>query len=171
MVSGPMDYTPGAMRNYHEEEYYKNFHRPGSMTTRAHEVATFVVFEGPLQMLADAPTNYEKEQETTNFISLIPSTWDELRVLHAEIGSCLVLARRKGNKWYIAGLNNNDMQRTIMLDLSFINRDDIKVNVFCDGINSHRHAEDYKVSNRKIKTNTPFEINMSVGGGFVIMEL
>lgn len=168
MVAGPMDYTPGAMRNFHAKEYKSNFHRPGSMTTRAHEVATFVVFESPLQMLADSPTNYETEGETTKFISDIPSTWDELRVLHAEIGKYIILARRKGNKWFIAGMNNNDKKREFEIDLSFIGNKTVAYELFIDGINSDRHAEDYQINKGNYNFTKPFKVSMNLGGGFVM---
>lgn len=169
MVTGPMDYTPVAMRNFHQKEYSFNFHRPGSMTTRAHEVATFVVFEGPLQMLADSPTNYEGEEATTKFLSLLPTTWDELKVLKAEIGSCLVLARRKGDNWYVAGLNNNDMSREFTLDLSFITKNNSVAKIFKDGINTHRHAEDFTVEEKKLTADKTMKLKMAAGGGFVII--
>lgn len=169
MVVGPMDYTPGAMRNFHEKEYKFNFHRPGSMTTRAHEVATFVIFESPLQMLADSPTNYETEKETTEFIAKIPSTWDEIKVLHAEIGKYIILARRKGAKWYIAGINNNDIKREFDLDISFLKKQNISYEIFKDGINSDRHAEDYRYNKNIISSSNSIKVTMNSGGGFVII--
>jgi alpha-glucosidase len=106
MVCGPMDYTPGAMRNYTSKEFQPNFGRPGSQTTRCHQIALFVVFETGIQMMADSPSNYEREKESSDFIASVPVTWDELRVLDAKVGEYLILARRKGNTWFIGGLNS-----------------------------------------------------------------
>lgn len=165
MVCGTMDYTPGAMRNYQSAEFKPNFTRPGSQGTRCHQIAMFVIYESGIQMLADSPSNYERETETTKFIAGIPNTWDELKVLEAKVGEYLVLARRKGDVWYI-GAMNNDIERTINVNLSFLPAGDQKAVIMQDGINANRFAEDYELLETNVTNQSSMTIKMAKGGGF-----
>ncbi|MCR5709340.1 MAG: glycoside hydrolase family 97 protein [Bacteroidales bacterium] len=170
MLSGPVDYTPGAMRNALQREYAPNNSNPMSQGTRSHQVAEYVVFDAPFEMLCDNPTAYMKEQETTDFISAIPTVWDETRVLQGEIGKYIVTARRKGNQWYIGGLNNWDA-RDITLDLSVLGIKDGKHSgtLYRDGVNATRNATDYKCEPLKLQTGKPLQVHMAPGGGFVLL--
>ena len=165
MVCGPMDYTPGAMRNFQSEKFTPNFIRPASQGTRAHQVALFIVYESGIQMFADSPTNYEREQETTDFLAEIPVTWDEIRVLKAKVGEYIIVARRSGENWFIGGLTDNT-ERTFTLDLSFLGSKDYNAVILQDGINSDKFAEDYKITEQTISNDTEFKITMKKGGGF-----
>ncbi len=167
MVCGPMDYTPGAMRNYHPEEFQPFFNRPGSQGTRAHQVALFVLYESGIQMLADSPTNYEKEQETTGFLSHIPVIWEDTRVLAAEVGEVLVVARRNGADWFVAGITGA-APRTEKIDLSFLGEGQYSAVLMQDGINADRHAEDYQLLRREVTRDTRLSVKMTKGGGFAM---
>ncbi|MBN2348893.1 MAG: glycoside hydrolase family 97 protein [Bacteroidales bacterium] len=167
MVCGPMDYTPGAMRNYHSQEFEYNFIRPASQGTRCHQLALFVVYESGIQMLADSPSNYEREQESTDFLASVPVTWDETRVLEAKVGEYLIVARRNGKKWYIGGLTNN-IPREFILDLSFLRPGNLNVVIFQDGPNADRFAEDYTRREITLSKETKMKIKMEQGGGFVM---
>ena len=166
MVCGPMDYTPGAMRNFHSEEFKWNFNRPSSQGTRCHQIALFVVYESGIQMFADSPSNYEREQETTDFLTQIPNTWDETKVLEAKVGEYLVLARRKGEKWFLAGLTNHE-SREFDIDLSFLDKAEYKAQIMQDGINSDKFAEDYKIFNQIVNKEDKLKLRMNKEGGFV----
>ncbi len=169
MVCGPMDYTPGAMRNFHSEEFKWNFNRPSSQGTRCHQVALFVVYESGVQMFADSPSNYEREQETTDFLTQIPNTWDETKVLKASVGEYIVIARRKGGAWYLAGLTDGTA-REFTLDLSFLADKEYEFTLMKDGINSDRFAEDYKITTGKLGgDNKLFKIKMNKEGGFALI--
>ena len=161
MVAGPMDYTPGAMRNSVKGMYYPNKKNPMSQGTRAHQVATYVVFDSPFNMLADSPSLYIKEDATTRFISQIPTVFDETKVLDGKIGEYVVIARRKGDTWYI-GAMNNWKSRKINIDLP----SEMKtLHIFADGINAKTVAEDYSISTKEnVKTIT---ITLAPGGGWV----
>jgi alpha-glucosidase len=98
MVAGPMDYTPGAMVNMDKTNFTPNFTRPESQGTRAHQVALYIIYESPLQMLSDSPSNYMKEQETTDFIVRIPTIWDDIIGIDGKVGDYLLLARRSGKE-------------------------------------------------------------------------
>jgi len=165
MVAGPMDYTPGAMMNAQKKNFHVSFDRPMSMTTRVHQMAMFTVFESPLQMLADTPSNYMKEQECTTFIARVPSVWDETVVLKASVGDFIVLARRKANKWFI-GAMTDEHSREFSLDLSFLKHGKYKLDSFADGINADKWASDYKHTTRDVQSKDKIIIKLAPAGGW-----
>ncbi len=175
MVAGPVDYTQGAMRNatrtYNslsdsiENQYYPSFTRPMSQGTRAHQFAQYIIFLSPLNMLSDSPTNYEKEQESTDFIASVPTVWDESKTIQGKMGEYIVTARRKGDKWYIGGLNNWT-PRDITLDVEQITGKSGEATIYIDGPNAANHAEDYQ--KRVIDTSGEVTLHMASGGGFVL---
>jgi len=166
MVAGPMDYTPGAMLNFERNNFTPIFNRPGSQGTRVHQMALYVVFESPLQMLADSPTNYMKEQECTDFLVKIPVVWDDTRALDAKIGDYLLIARRSGNDWFVGALTDWTA-REMELDLSFLPAGNYAIEIFRDGINADRHAQDYKHVIQEVRAGEKIKINMVSGGGWV----
>ena len=194
MVSGPMDFTPGAMTNVNRYDYKwspadnsppgfnalgdalsteDNMHaintRPMVSGTRAHQVAMYTIFESPIQMLCDSPSIYKKEQETLNFITQIPTTWDETVVMEASISDYIILARRKGKNWYVAGMTDWT-PREFEIDLPFLEDGiDYRAQIYRDGINADRNAMDYKLQKRVMNKNDKFKVTMSEGGGFSII--
>ncbi|MFO7575172.1 MAG: glycoside hydrolase family 97 protein [Bacteroidales bacterium] len=166
MVAGPMDYTPGAMVNMDRASFKPMYNRPASLGTRVHQMAMYVVYESPLQMLADNPSNYRREPECTSFMASVPVVWDETKVLHASIGDYVVVARRHGDDWYI-GAMSDWTAREFDIDLSFLPGGDYVVTSFADGINADRYASDYKKSITTINANTAVNIKMAPGGGWV----
>ena len=166
-VAGPMDYTPGAMTNSVEGDFQTSFQNPMSYGTRAHQLAMYVVYYSPLQMLCDAPTEYEKYPDILKFLSLVPVTWDETKVLSGTIGEYIVMARRKGNDWYIGGLTNWD-EREVEIDLSGLISSEYNAIIFTDGMNANRRAGDYNVIERKVSASEKFNITMKKGGGFAV---
>lgn len=95
MMSGPMDYTPGAMRNMTKGNTRPSSSLPVSQGTRCHQMAMYIVYEGALQMLADNPTAYMKEQECTDFIAKVPTTFNETIALDGKFGEYVVIAQKK----------------------------------------------------------------------------
>ena len=170
-LSGPVDYTPGAMRNALRNEYVPNNSNPMSQGTRARQVAEYVVFDAPFEMLCDNPSAYMKEQETTTFLAAIPTVWDETRVLQGEIGQYIVTARRKGSKWYIGGMTNWDA-RNLSLNLHEelgLSKGEHTVTLYRDGVNATRNASDYKLETLKVQTKKPLQVHLAPGGGFVLI--
>ncbi len=163
MAAGPVDYTQGAMRNYNIENYRPCWVDPVSQGTRCHQLGMYVIYESPFNMLCDSPHYYEQEQECTEFIAKIPTVFDETLALDGKVGDYIVMARRSGDKWYIGGLVGKN-GCTVNIDLSFLGEGDWQIELFKDGINAHRHAEDYK----KVveKAGDSLEVKMTVGGGF-----
>jgi len=174
MAAGPMDFTPGAVTNVNKNgynKYVKNsgfsaiMSRPMAFGSWAHQVAMFVVFESPLQMICDSPTLYKKEQETIDFITQIPTTWDETVVLEAAVSDYIVLARRKGGIWFL-GAMTDWAARDFDIDLSFLGEGKYDIQIFRDGINTDRNAMDYKIEKDIVRKDSKIHISMSSGGGW-----
>ena len=165
MQTGPMDYTPGAMKNATQSSFYADFHSPMSIGTRVHQMAMYTLYEAPLQMLADNPSNYMREQECTDFIARIPTTWEETVVLCAEFGEYVAVARKKAGKWYVAALNNWT-PRDITLDLAKLGIASGTADIFADGANAHRTANDYKHTTKTVTTGEKINIHLAPGGGW-----
>jgi alpha-glucosidase len=165
MVAGPMDYTPGAMINANKDNFRIVFTEPMSMGTRAHQASMYVLYESPLQMLADNPSNYWRDTAYTSFIASIPTVWDTTIALHAKAGQYLATARRNGNKWYI-GAMSDFTKRQFKLPLSFLNNGNYTMTFIADGANASRHASDYRKDNQTVSKGDTITINLESGGGW-----
>ena len=174
-LPGCFDYTPGAMMNAVRSQFFGNNDHPMSQGTRVHQMAMYTIFDAPLQMLADSPTKYMQNQECTDFISQIPTVFDQVVPLDGKLGEYVVVAKRKGNKWYIAAMNNWQA-RDLSVDLSrLVTPNDTtgklekmngKANIFADGINADREATDYKHTYRQVTSDDKLQIHLAPGGGW-----
>jgi alpha-glucosidase len=167
-VSGPMDYTQGAMLNTIKGQYKPNYYEPMSQGTRCNQLALYVILESPLNMLCDNPSNYEREPECTKFISAIPTTWDETKVIDGKLGEYVVTARRKGDTWYIGGITNWDA-RDLEVDLSILGEKAYSGKLFKDGVNAHRIGRDYQSEAIQAKKGDKMKIHLAPGGGFALV--
>lgn len=165
MMAGPMDYTPGAMRNSNKTNYRSIDSMPMSMGTRCHQIAMFVIYEAPFQMLSDNPTIYKKEQECTDFIAVIPTITDETVALDGKVGEYAAIARKKENTWYVGAMTNWN-PREITIDFSFLGEGNYQAIIFKDGVNADRDATDYKKEIVKITSADKLKVSMSAGGGW-----
>lgn len=165
MVAGPMDYTQGAMRNAVKKNYRPIRTEPMSQGTRCHQLAEYVIFESPLNMMCDSPNNYRAEQECTNFISAIPTVWDETIALDGKVAEYVAMARRKDDRWYVGAMTNWD-SRALELDLSFLPAGDYTMTIYQDGVNAHRIATDYKKVTCSVPASRKVEVKMAPGGGW-----
>ena len=165
MFLGPMDYTPGAMLNAQKKSFAPVFDRPAALGTRCHQLAMYVVFESPLQMLADSPSNYLREPESMEFLSAVPSVWDETRVLDGRIGDYVVVARRSGRDWYV-GAMSDWTARELEVDFSFLPEGSFRMDVYQDGVNADRFAGDYKKVTGRADRATRLKIRLAEGGGW-----
>lgn len=166
-VAGPMDYTQGAMRNATRENYYPSNSEPMSQGTRCHQLAMYIVLESPFNMLCDSPSNYMREPESTSFIAQVPTVWDETVVLDGKMGEYIITARRKGDTWFVGGLNNWDA-RDVEVDLPFLSSGSHKAVLFKDGVNAHRTARDYKREEVSVSSAQPLKVHLAPGGGFTL---
>ncbi|MGN0195529.1 MAG: glycoside hydrolase family 97 protein [Candidatus Cryptobacteroides sp.] len=164
MVAGPMDYTPGGMTNFHQKDFKIWFDTPATIGTRCHQLGMYVVYESPLQMLADSPSNYMREPGCMEFLSQVPVVWDETIVLEARIGEYVLVARRSGDKWYIGGLCG-DKGRTFDVDLDFISGDRT-LRSWEDGINVEIQARDFAQKTMKVSKGDRITVRMYDGGGY-----
>lgn len=167
-TAGPLDYTPGAMLNRTREMFRSIDHRPMSQGTRAHQVAAYIVFDMPVSVLCDSPTNYIREGETTNFINSIPAVFDSTFVSMSEFGKYLVMGRKKGDSYYLGGFNDWDA-RTLDVSLSFLPAGEYTARIYKDGLNVDRVAEDYKLMEQTVTATDKLNIAMGSGGGFAII--
>ena len=165
---GPMDYTPGAMISMQPNVYRSERPNAASIGTRAYQLALFVVFESGLQMLADNPTLYYRNEDCTRFITQVPVTWDETVALEAKAGEYVIVAKRKGDKWFIGGMTNNGKkEREFTIKLDFLNKDrSYQMTSFEDGINAGRQAMDYRCKSSQVKAGEQLTIKMVRNGGF-----
>jgi alpha-glucosidase len=164
-LAGPMDYTPGAMRNSNQANFRAINSNPMSKGTRVHQLAMYVVFEVPLQMLSDNPTIYMREQECTDFITKVPTTFDETVPLDGKVAEYVAVARRKGDNWFV-GVMTNWSPRELTIDFSFLDDGNYRAEVFSDGINSDRDATDYKKEVVNIKKGDKLTVKLMNGGGW-----
>ena len=165
MAAGPMDYTPGAMINKIDTSFAISFERPMSLGTRAHQVAMYVVYEAPLQMLCETPSRYYREQPTVDFITQIPTTWDETKVLEGKVGDYIAIARKKDDCWYI-GAMTDWTSRDFTFNLSFLDDQAYTMTIFKDGINADRFAEDYKIEQLEVNSSSSVKASLASGGGW-----
>lgn len=167
MVAGPLDYTQGAMNNANKENFKAVYSEPMSQGTRCRQLAQYIIFDSPLNMLCDAPTNYLKEEECTKFIAAIPTVWEETKALCGEVGKYLAMVRQKNDVWYVGALTNWD-SRDMELDLSFLGEGEYKAEIFEDGINADRVGKDYKRKVIPVPVDRRLKIHMASGGGYVM---
>ena len=165
MFLGPLDYTPGAMRNATKATFAAINHQPMALGTRCHQLAMYVVFEGPLQMLADTPSNYLREPEAMEFLSAVPTEWDETKVLDAKIADYVLVARRNGRDWYV-GAMSDWTARDLDVDLSFLPDGNFTMDAYQDGINADHNASDYKKTSSQVSQATRLKIHLAPGGGW-----
>lgn len=165
---GAMDYTPGAMISMQPEYYYSRRPNSAGVGTRAYQMALFVVFESGLQMLADNPTNYIKNKECTDFITEVPVTWDETIALEAKLGEYAIVAKRKGDKWFLGGIANSEKEeRSFKIQLDFLEEgEELELTSFEDGINAKRQAMDYVKKTKTVKKGDILEITIVKNGGW-----
>ena len=165
MAAGPMDYTQGAMRNASKSNYRPVYNEPMSQGTRCRQLAEYVVFDSPLNMLCDSPSNYIAEAECTEFIAACPETWDESLGVNGEIGKYITIARRSGDAWYVGALTNWD-ERDITLDLSFLGEGEWSLDIFQDGPNAEKAARDYVHTTATVPADRKITAHLAPGGGW-----
>ena len=166
MVAGPMDYIPGTMNNAQKHNFRPVGDRPMGLGTRAHDLALFVILESPMQMLPDAPSDYYREHECTEFIARIPVEWDETRVLEARAGDYVVLARRRGSTWFVGAITDWE-RRSFDLRLDFLDDGRYEMEAICDGANADTRAIDYKKEMQKVEWGQTVHVDLAPGGGWV----
>jgi alpha-glucosidase len=170
-LAGPYDYTPGSMRNKTASEFYpvdKDNTVPMSMGTRAHELSMYVIYDQWLGYLCDAPTEYNKYPDIKKYLSTVPTVWDKTVPLAAELGKYILIAKQKGQDWYVGGMTNWE-HRTITVKFDFLKSGvTYKAVIFRDGPESSITPTTYVCETRDIVKGDHLSMDMAKGGGFAI---
>ncbi len=168
-LAGPFDYTPGAMDNYNMDCWFTSGMEPSSIGTRCHQLAMYVLYDAPIQMLADSPTKYYREKLSMEFLSVVPVVWRQSIALQSEVGEYASMARQAANgEWYIGVMNNYSDSRLLDLPLSFLERDkQYTIQIWADGINSDRNPRDVLSREFEVESTTTLKVNLQRGGGYV----
>ena len=167
MLAGPLDYEPGLLLNAQKDQFRPIGKNPMSIGTRCHQLAMFAVYDSPLQIFSGNISQGLKEPEFMQLLGSIPTTWDETKILQGKVGEYIVTARKKGNDWYIAALNNS-VPRDITMQLDFLIDGNYKTTICKDGLNAHNYGADYELVEKTFQKNEPVTIHLAPGGGFII---
>jgi alpha-glucosidase len=165
MFLGPMDYTPGAMRNATQKTFAPIMSQPMALGTRCQQLAMYVVYDAPLQMLSDSPTNYLREPEIMDFLGRVPTEWDDTKVLDAKIADHVVVARRNGREWYV-GAMTDWTPKNLEIEFSFLPEGSFTMEAYQDGVNADRNASDYKKIVMQVNRTTKLKLPLASGGGW-----
>lgn len=168
MVAGPVDYTPGAMRNARKSEFLPNFSRPSSQGTRAHQLALYIVYDSPLVMLCDSPSAYKEDQATVDFIKSIPSSFNSTKILEGKMGESIVSLREKDGVYYLGALTNWE-PRDISLSLDFLPEGRWKARIYKDGVNADISATDHVIERKDLNAGEVLDLHLAPGGGCAII--
>ena len=168
---GPMDYTPGVIQTFQPQYYLSTHYNGGGMGTRAYQMALFVLFETGLQMLVDSPTLYYREEDCARFMAGIPLVTDETISLASKVGEYAIVAKKKGDKWYIGGMTNNkESERVFELSLDFLPEGQTwKMVSYEDGVNANKQAMHYMKYEKQVKKGQKIKVKMARNGGFAAM--
>ena len=167
MAAGPMDFTPGGMHNVHKKEFSARPAEPMTLGTRCNQLAMYVVFESPLQMLCDIPTHYLKEEKTMEFLQAVPSVWAKTVPLDSKVGEYVSIARMaKNGDWYL-GAMTDWTAREMTVDLSFLGDGNYEMRVWKDGLNADKNAKDFKMEALKVTAGSKVTMKLATGGGYV----
>ncbi len=165
MFLGPMDYTPGAMLNAQKNSFAAIYNRPMSLGTRCQQLALYVIYESPLQMLSDSPSNYLREPEMMDFLGPVPTVWDDTKVLSGKISEYVAVSRRSGHDWYV-GAMTDWTPRELEIDFSFLPEGNFQMESFEDGVNADRMASDYKMTKTPVNRAAKLKVKLAPGGGW-----
>jgi alpha-glucosidase len=165
MMAGPMDYTPGGMDNFTMSQFKSKFNDPGTLGTRCHQLAMYVTYVSPLQMLADTPTKYRKNPDSMIFLKEVPTTWDDTVVLAAEVGEVVAIARRNGERWFLGAMTNWE-KRELNLPLNFLGKGNYTLRYWADGPGSETDPTDTTLGQKKVNQTSVIKVNLSPGGGY-----
>jgi hypothetical protein len=167
LIAGGIWFTQGAMRNAAKNSFSLIYSEPMSQGTRCRQLALYVVFNSPINMLCDSPTEYMREPESLQFIASIPTVWDETVSLGGKVGEHVTLARRNGSDWYIGGITGWE-SRDMTVDLSFLPEGHYEMTLFRDGANAHRKGADYRMETRNVVSGEIIRVHLAPGGGFAV---
>lgn len=169
MVAGPLDYTPGSMRNA-TKTVFKPIDPglPFTQGTRCHELAMYVVYDEPFAMICDSPAEYRKYPDIMTYLSAVPASFDDTRVLQARLGQYAVMAKRKGRDWFVGAMTDWDA-RDLRVDFSFLPAgEEFTAEIYTDGQNANTDAMQYEHKTVRVNAGTNLNLTLAQGGGAVL---
>ena len=166
MLAGPMDYSPGGFDNVTPADFAPRESRPMVLGPRAHQLALYVVFESPFQMVADQPDAYRGQKEF-DFVKTVPVTWDETQFLSGRVGEYVAVARRSGNDWYVGGLTNWSA-RELEVPLGFLGKGEYFAEIYADAPDSSADPKHTVIEQKRIKAGGSLKLSLASGGGAAI---
>jgi len=166
MLAGPLDYTPGGFLNVRPDQFESRYPEPLTLTTRAQQLALFVIFESPVQVLADYPSAY-RNQPGFEFLQMVPTVWNEIKVLQGDVGQYIAIARRHGDDWYIGGITN-EQARTMDISLGFLGAGNWQAQIFTDGPDAVQNPKDVAISTQQVMGGQSLKMELAPGGGVAI---
>ena len=161
-VLGPMDYLPGGFVNVSPAQFEVRWVLPMVQTTRAHNLSMFVVFNSPWTSLQDSPDMYRASPADFDFIRAVPTSWDETRYIIGNVGQYIVLAKRKGETWYL-GAMNGESARKVSIPLSFLGRGSWNAELWLDG----GKPDATRRETRTLAASDALEVDLAATGGAV----
>ena len=164
MLTGPMDFTPGGFRHATPERFRAQRSAPFVMGTRMHQLAMMVVYESPLQVLCDSPFNY-RGQAGLEFLRAVPTVWDETKVLEGSVGDFIVIARRRGDTWFLGGMSDEE-SRTLDVSLAFLGAGPYVAHIFADAPDAGDYPDRVKEERRTVTSEDKLAITMAPAGGY-----
>jgi alpha-glucosidase len=166
MLAGPMDYTPGGFNNTVQGQFKSLNKNAMTKGTRAHQLALFVIFESPFQVLADYPANY-RNSPGMEFIRNVPATWDEIRVINAQVGDFATFARKNGDEWYLGSITDWT-PRELSVPLDFLGAGEYTAEIYADGDDADADAERVSITRLTVNAGMTLDIKMAPGGGHAV---
>ncbi|HUA59753.1 MAG TPA: glycoside hydrolase family 97 catalytic domain-containing protein, partial [Verrucomicrobiae bacterium] len=166
MLAGPMDYTPGGFDNVTKEEFVARDIKPMVMGTRAQQLAMYVVYEAPFQMVSDSPAAY-KDQPAFEFIKAVPATWDESKVLLGTPGQYITMARRRGQEWFLGSMTNWDA-RDLDVPLDFLGAGRYQAEIYADSEDADRYPKNVSIVKKPVDRSVHLKIRLASGGGYAV---
>ncbi len=167
MLAGSFDYEPGFLNNANNASFRNVEGAPISFGTRCHQLAMFVVYDNPMQIFSGNPSQGYQEIPFMELLGSIPTDWDDTKIIAASVSENIITARRKGNDWYIGGMNNwAPIDQRINFD--FLDNGNYTATICKDGINADKYAADYEITNVFINNQSQINIHSAPGGGFLI---
>ena len=164
-LAGPADFTPGGFLNRQPDQFKPDPKAAQVQGTRAAELALFVVYDSPLCCVCDHPRHY-RDQPGVDFLKVVPTVWDETRVLDAEVAQYIVIARQSGHDWFLAAMTN-DKERDIAAKLDFLGPGRWKTRLWKDAADSQMSADHLDFDDRLVTASDTLHIHLAPCGGCV----
>jgi alpha-glucosidase len=166
MLAGPTDYHLGGFRAVPDSLFRVQYTRPLMLGTRCHMLAMYVVLQNPLGMVCDYPAAYEG-QPGFDFIREVPTTWDDTKVINARVGEYIVIARKKGDNWFVGAITNHS-ERVIKIPLQFLDDAKYATEIYSDAADVNIEPNHLQQESKNVINKDVLSVRLAAGGGMVM---